>query len=76
MVPARPAACPSHHDPGTCLACETVHAASVAWRTLLEWLKVQVAMMETHQAEPAKVMLPYMLMPDETGRGARPFLAG
>jgi hypothetical protein len=48
------------------------HAAAVAWRTLLEWLKVQVAMMETHQAEPAEVMLPYMLVADEHGKGARP----
>jgi hypothetical protein len=48
------------------------HAAAVAWRTLLEWLKVQVAMMETHQAEPAEVMLPYMLVLDERGRNPRP----
>jgi len=48
------------------------HAASVAWRTLLEWLKVQVAMVETNQAMPDEVMLPYLLVADETGPGRRP----
>jgi hypothetical protein len=47
------------------------HAASVAWRTLLEWLKVQLAIIETQQAAPDEVMLPYLMVPDESGTGAR-----
>lgn len=38
------------------------HATSVAWRTLLEWLKVQLALIETDQAEAAEIMLPFMLV--------------
>lgn len=48
------------------------HAASVAWRTTLEWMKVQVAIIETQQAVADEVMLPYMLVADETGHGRRP----
>lgn len=44
------------------------HAESVAWRTLLEWLKVQAALIETEQAESSEVMLPYMLVQAEGGQ--------
>ena len=48
---------------------QRAHAESVAWRTLLEWLKVQAAIVETEQAAAAEVMLPYMLV---GGNGAGP----
>jgi hypothetical protein len=38
------------------------HAAAVAWRTLLEWVKVQAALAETNQATVDEIMLPYMLL--------------
>lgn len=38
------------------------HSAAVAWRTLLEWVKVQLAIIETQQATPDEIMLPYMLV--------------
>ena len=41
------------------------HAAAVAWRTMLEWLKVQLAIIETDQAAAAEVMLPYMIVETE-----------
>src|SRR5262245_32286682 len=44
------------------------HAASVAWRTMLEWLKVQLALIETQQAEAAEIFLPYLLLPAENGK--------
>lgn len=44
------------------------HADAVAWRTLLEWLKVQAAIIETEQAAPDEVMLPYMLVPSANGQ--------
>jgi len=41
------------------------HAAAVAWRTLLEWVKVQAAMADTKQAAPDEIMLPYLLLPGQ-----------
>lgn len=50
------------------LATQRAHGEAVAWRTLLEWLKVQAAMIETEQAEAPEVMLPYMLLEGERGQ--------
>ena len=41
------------------------HATAVAWRTLLEWVKVQAAIAETKQAAPDEIMLPYLLLPGQ-----------
>jgi len=38
------------------------HAHAVAWRTLLEWVKVQAALFDTHQAAADEIMLPYLLL--------------
>lgn len=38
------------------------HTESVAWRTLLEWLKLQAAIIETEQGSADEIMLPYMLV--------------
>jgi hypothetical protein len=46
------------------------HARSVAWRTLLEWLKVQAAIIETEQAKADEVMLPYLLLGTANGEGS------
>jgi len=46
------------------------HAAAVAWRTMLEWLKLQLAIVETDQAKADEIMLPYLLIPGER-RGER-----
>jgi len=59
----------SGHRPDPAL--QHKHAASVAWRTLLEWLKVQAAIIETDQGAPDEIMLPYMLVPGSDGAGGR-----
>ena len=46
------------------------HAEAVAWRTLLEWVKLQMALVETSQARLDEVMLPYMMI-DSPNDGVR-----
>lgn len=48
-------------------AASQAHAEAVAWRTLLEWLKLQLALVETEQAAADEIMLPYMLVEQPTG---------
>ena len=50
---------------------QQAHAESVAWRTLLEWIKVQAALIDTQQVTPVEVMLPYMLVDGPNGSGTR-----
>ena len=40
------------------------HARRVAWRINLEWLKLQMALIEAAQATVVQVFLPYMLVGD------------
>lgn len=39
------------------------HARRVAWRILLNWVEVQMALIEAAQAEVAEVFLPYLQTP-------------
>lgn len=48
---------------------QRLHASSVAWRTLLEWIKLQLALVETDQAKADEIMLPYLVLnPGEDGQ--------
>lgn len=42
-------------------------ARRVAWRHVFYWVKAQVALIETEQAEAAEVFLPYVVMNDGGG---------
>jgi len=47
-------------------AVDIEYARRIAWRQLLMWVKVQMAMIQLEQVEFAQVFLPYMM--DESGR--------
>jgi len=49
------------------LVAQDEHAQAVAWRTLLEWVKLQAALADTNQAEAAEIFLPYLLIEDGCG---------
>ena len=52
------------------VAVQHQHAMAVAWRTLLEWVKVQAAIAETRQAAADEIMLPYLVLEGD-GPGQR-----
>lgn len=42
---------------------DRIQAERIAWRHLLAWVKVQVAMIQTDMAKPEQVFLPYLWDP-------------
>ena len=44
------------------------HATNVAWRIVRDWLRAQLALVQSGQVEFGEVMLPFLMLRDDNGR--------